>query len=199
MSVQPMTVSPAIRPCAAEALKVDDQDQDQDQDQDEDRLRDLIPRMRQFARALTRDGTAADDLVQAALERALRAWASRRKAAALQSWLFSILYRQFIDEQRRATRWRRVLEVVGAADAVHAPSAERITEGRDALAALEQLPAEQRALLVLVGVEGLSYREVAETLGVPIGTVMSRLSRARDRLRALTDGRAPTTALRIVK
>src|SRR5690606_11199905 len=88
MSVQPMTVSPAIRPCAAEALKVDDQDQDQDQD--EDRLRDLIPRMRQFARALTRDGTAADDLVQAALERALRAWASRRKAAALQSWLFSI-------------------------------------------------------------------------------------------------------------
>lgn len=197
MSVQPMTVFPAIRPCAAEALKVDDQDQDQDQD--EDRLRDLIPRMRQFARALTRDGTAADDLVQAALERALRAWASRRKAAALQSWLFSILYRQFIDEQRRATRWRRVLEVVGAADAVHAPSAERITEGRDALAALEQLPAEQRALLVLVGVEGLSYREVAETLGVPIGTVMSRLSRARDRLRALTDGHAPTTALRIVK
>lgn len=166
---------------------------------DEDRLHELIPRLRQFARALTRDATAADDLVQATLERALRAWASRSKQDALQSWLFSILYRQFIDEQRRAKRWRRVLDVVGVADEPHAPSAERVNEGRDTLAAFAELPAEQRAILLLVGVEGFSYREVADALEVPIGTVMSRLSRARDKLRRLSEGRASTPALRILK
>jgi len=166
---------------------------------DEDRLHELIPRMRQFARGLTRDATAADDLVQATLERALRAWSSRSKQDALQSWLFSILYRQFIDEQRRAKRWRRVLDVVGVADEPHAPSAERVNEGRDALAAFAELPDEQRAILLLVGVEGFSYREVADTLAVPLGTVMSRLSRARDKLRRLSEGRAPTPALRILK
>ncbi|MGQ4660550.1 sigma-70 family RNA polymerase sigma factor [Lysobacter sp. F6437] len=166
---------------------------------DEDRLHALIPRMRQFARALTRDATAADDLVQATLERALRAWSSRNKHDALQSWLFSILYRQFIDEQRRAKRWRRVLDVIGVADEPHAPSAERVNEGRDALAAFAELPDEQRAILLLVGVEGFSYREVADMLDVPIGTVMSRLSRARDKLRRLSEGRAPAPALRILK
>ena len=166
---------------------------------DEDRLHALIPRLRQFARALTRDATAADDLVQSTLERALRAWTSRNKQDALQSWLFSILYRQFIDEQRRAKRWRRVLDAVGVADEPHAPSAERVNEGRDTLAAFAELPAEQRAILLLVGVEGFSYREVADALEVPIGTVMSRLSRARDKLRRLSEGRAPTPALRILK
>lgn len=166
---------------------------------DEDRLHELIPRLRQFARALSRDATAADDLVQATLERALRAWSSRSKQDALQSWLFSILYRQFIDEQRRARRWRRLLDVVGVADEPHAPSAERVNEGRDTLAAFAELPDEQRAILLLVGVEGFSYREVADALKVPIGTVMSRLSRARDKLRRLSEGRASTPALRILK
>src|SRR5690554_2761132 len=101
---------------------------------DEDRLQQLIPRLRQFARALCHDAVNADDLVQATLERALRAWASRSREGALQSWLFSILYRQFIDEQRRAMRWRRVLEAIGVAEESHAPSAERVNEGRDTLA-----------------------------------------------------------------
>ncbi len=166
---------------------------------DEDRLHELIPRLRQFARALSRDAANADDLVQATLERALRAWSSRNKEGALQSWLFSILYRQFIDEQRRAKRWQRVLDVVGVAEEPYAPSAERVNEGRATLAAFAGLPTEQRAILLLVSVEGFSYREAADTLGVPIGTVMSRLSRAREKLRHLAEGRASTPALRILK
>ncbi|GAB2627616.1 sigma-70 family RNA polymerase sigma factor [Novilysobacter erysipheiresistens] len=166
---------------------------------DEERLHELIPRLRQFARALSRDTANADDLVQATLERALRAWSSRHKEGALQSWLFSILYRQFIDEQRRAKRWRRVLDVVGVAEEPHAPSAERVNEGRATLAAFAGLSTEQRAILLLVSVEGFSYRETADALGVPIGTVMSRLSRAREKLRHLAEGRAPTPALRILK
>ncbi|MEL1265321.1 RNA polymerase sigma factor [Pseudoxanthomonas putridarboris] len=168
-------------------------------DQDEDRLRALIPRLRQFARSLCGDGSAADDLVQATLERALRGWPSRHTQQALQPWLFSILYRQFIDERRRARRWTHLLERVGLAQEAHAPSAERVNEGRDALAAFAHLPDEQRALLMLVGVEGFSYREAADTLGVPIGTVMSRLARAREKLRQHTDGHAATPRLRILK
>lgn len=168
-------------------------------DLDEARLGELIPRLRQFARSLTRDPTSADDLVQATLERALRAWLSRRKQEALQPWLFSILYRQFIDEQRRAKRWRRLLELVGVADDHHAPSAERVNEGRAALAAFDELPAEQRAILLLVSVEGFSYREVADALAIPIGTVMSRLSRAREKLRQISDERVAAPALRLLK
>lgn len=168
-------------------------------DQDEDRLRALIPRLRQFARSLCGDGSAADDLVQATLERALRGWSSRHTRQALQPWLFSILYRQFIDERRRAKRWARLLEQVGLAQDAHAPSAERVSEGRAALAAFARLSEEQRALLMLVSVEGFSYREAADTLGVPIGTVMSRLARAREKLRQHTDGLAATPHLRILK
>ena len=161
---------------------------------DEEALQVLLPRLRRFARSLAGDPAAADDLVQAALERALRRWGSR-DAAALQPWLFSILYRQFIDEQRRGRRWQRLLALLGAQDAPSAPSPEQIHADRLQLAAFARLPAEQRALL-LVAVEGFSYREAADTLGVPIGTVMSRLSRARDRLRVAAD-EAPTPTRRL--
>lgn len=173
-------------------------------DLDEDQLRQLIPRLRRFARSLGGDAAASDDLVQSSLERALRAWSSRRNHDALQPWLFSILYRQFVDDRRRARRWQRVLEVVGVTHEHHAPSAERVNEGRAALAVFAELADEQRAILLLVSVEGFSYREVADTLGVPIGTVMSRLSRAREKLRTLSEGklsggRAAPPALRILK
>ncbi|KGM56388.1 hypothetical protein N799_04625 [Lysobacter arseniciresistens ZS79] len=166
---------------------------------DEARIGELIPRLRQFARSLVHDGAAADDLVQAALERALRAWSSRRRPDALQPWLFSILYRQFIDERRRAGRLRRLLEIVGMMEESHAPSAERVNESRAALASFGRLPEEQRVVMLLVSVEGFSYREVADTLGVPIGTVMSRLSRGRERLRQLSEGDPATPALRVLR
>ncbi|WMJ71225.1 sigma-70 family RNA polymerase sigma factor [Stenotrophomonas sp. 24(2023)] len=166
---------------------------------DDQRLRELLPALRRFARSLCHDASGADDLVQATLERALTRWRSRRDEEALKPWLFQILYRQFIDEQRRSTRWQRLVQLFGAPARDAEPSAERVHDGRASLARFNQLPAEQRALLMLVAVEGLSYREAADALGVPIGTVMSRLSRARDRLRQLDEGpsRTPTPLRRV--
>ncbi|KAF1013397.1 MAG: ECF RNA polymerase sigma factor EcfG [Stenotrophomonas maltophilia] len=163
---------------------------------DDQQLRELLPGLRRFARSLCHDGSSADDLVQAALERALSRWHSRRDQAALKPWLFQILYRQFIDEQRRSRRWQRLAGLFGASLQDSAPSAERVHDGRATLAQFDRLVPEQRALLMLVAVEGFSYREAADALGVPLGTVMSRLSRARDRLRVLDEGQAPAPSLR---
>ncbi|KAB7769134.1 RNA polymerase sigma factor [Xanthomonas maliensis] len=162
---------------------------------DDHQLQALLPPLQRFARSLSGDAAAADDLVQATLERALRRWSSRHSDDALQPWLFAILYRQFLDAQRRAARWQRVRGLFAAQQPSQSASAERVHAGRTLLASLALLPAEQRALLLLVSVEGFSYREVAETLGVPIGTVMSRLSRARERLRALNEGTTASTAV----
>lgn len=173
-------------------------------DEHEEReLQALLPALRRFARSLCADAADADDLVQATLERALSAWRGRRDQAALQPWLFSILYRRFLDERRRAARWGRLRALFAgqAADQPElAPSPERVHAGREQLAAFARLPAEQRAVLLLVAVEGFGYREAAEALGVPIGTVMSRLSRARERLHAFDQGQRPAApALRILK
>lgn len=167
---------------------------------DDLRLRELMPRLRRFAHALCGHEATADDLVQSALERAIRHWEARRDEAALQSWLFAILYRRFVDEHRRQRRWRQVLQLLGAPVQDAAPSAERVHEGRTALAAFAGLPETDRALLMLVSVEGFAYREAADMLGLPIGTVMSRLSRARARLRALceTGSAAPVPAVSIL-
>ncbi|KIQ98329.1 sigma-70 family RNA polymerase sigma factor [Lysobacter sp. A03] len=167
---------------------------------DDERLRALLPRLRRFARSLTADAASADDLVQSTLERALRRRHTRREDAALQAWLFSILYRQFMDERRRAARWHRVLALVAPQQEASSPSAERVHDGRAVLDAFEQLPTEQRALLMMVSIEGFTYREAADALGVPIGTVMSRLSRARDRLRTMDEGHTDLSAvLRVLK
>ncbi|QNN45455.1 RNA polymerase sigma factor [Thermomonas brevis] len=170
---------------------------------DERELQALLPALRRFARSLCADATDAEDLVQAALERALSGWRGRRDRAALQPWLFSILYRRFLDERRREARWSRLRALfAGRAEEEPelAPSPERVHAGREQLAAFVRLPAEQRAVLLLVAVEGFGYREAAETLGVPVGTVMSRLSRARERLHALDAGdRTDAPALRILK
>ncbi|WNG24175.1 sigma-70 family RNA polymerase sigma factor [Cystobacter fuscus] len=165
---------------------------------DEAELRDLIPRLRRFARALTHDSTAADDLVQASLERAVSRWKSRHEADSLQAWLFSILYRRFLDERKRAGRFSLLLDVFRGPRDV-APSAEEVVIARASLESFGRLPPEQRALMLLVAVEGLSYGEAAEALGVPIGTVMSRLSRARKALRELTDNDVSPPSLRVLK
>lgn len=167
-------------------------------------LPELLPRLRRFAQSLTRDPSSADDLVQASLERALRGWASKRDEGNLRAWLFAILYRQFIDQHRRSRRTGRMLEwLIGRDDSQ--PSAERSVVAQSTLAAFERLNPEQRALLYWVSVEGLSYKEIAQMLDVPLGTVMSRLSRARQTLRELSDGeitRSPPVrppSMRIVK
>lgn len=166
----------------------------------DDQLRELLPRLRRFAYWLTRDSSNADDLVQSTMERALSRWDSRRDDTALRPWLFAIAYRQFLDGKRRARRYAGVLDFLRGGSAGEQPSVEREVIAQSAVQALELLPEEQRHLLLWVSVEGLSYREVANLLEIPIGTVMSRLSRARAALRRLGDGEVPKTpALRLLK
>ena len=156
---------------------------------DDDTLRALIPRLRRFARSLASDPATADDLVQATLERALTHGAGLRSGDALQSWLFSVLYRRFVDDRRRATRWKRIAWLFAAEDDARPATPEQVFDARAGLAGFAHLPTEQRALLLLVSVEGLAYREAAEVLGIPIGTVMSRLYSARQRLAQVLEDR----------
>lgn len=164
----------------------------------DEQLRLLLPRLRRFALSLTRQPSSADDLVQSCLERALSSRAHKRPESDLRAWLFSILYRQFLDAHRRSRRYARMLEFFTGRDDAQ-PSVERTVVAQSTLAAFDRLNAEQRALLLWVSVEGLSYKEVAEILQVPVGTVMSRLSRARQALRQLSDGEISSPSLRILK
>ena len=158
-----------------------------------------IPALRRYAWALLRDHEAADDLVQDTLERAISRWSQRRQEGDLRAWLFTIQRNLFLNGVRqRKTRGTQVGEE--ALNDVHAAGTNPESHAglRDILAGLDALSEEQRSLLLLVGVEDLSYDQAAKVLGIPLGTVMSRLSRARARLREfMENGRS--TALRRVK
>jgi RNA polymerase sigma-70 factor (ECF subfamily) len=151
-----------------------------------------IPELRRFARALLRgDRESADDLVQDCLERALSRCHQCRSEGDLRSWIYTILYNRFLsDEQRR--RRRPGHDTLTGVLEEDFPRSDGGQEGalvqRDLLRGFAQLPEEQRSVLLLVGVEDFSYAEAARILGVPIGTVMSRLSRGRERLREYMDG-----------
>ena len=164
----------------------------------DEQLRELMPSLRRFALSLTRHASNADDLVQNCLERALGSVASKRPDGDLRAWLFTILYRQFVDNHRRTRRYARMLEFFTGRDDAQ-PSTERTVMAQSTLHAFDQLSTEQRALLLWISVEGLSYQQVADILEVPIGTVMSRLSRARQALRALSEGEITRPALRRLK
>jgi RNA polymerase sigma-70 factor, ECF subfamily len=152
-----------------------------------------IPSLRRYARALLRDRDAADDLVQDTLVRALPRVESVDDGRPLRPWLFTIMHNLHVSRWRRLKR--RPTLVTDAVLAV-APSQAAYVDAATTLDLLGALPDEQRQVLLLVAVEGLSYAEVAALLGVPIGTVMSRLSRARDRLSVLTGRREATSAER---
>jgi RNA polymerase sigma-70 factor (ECF subfamily) len=164
-----------------------------------------IPRLRRYARSLVFDASAADDLVQTALERALSHWHQFDQRRDILVWTLSIAHNAYMDDRRRHARMplaeARADDARGASiDARHAAETPDIGLRLDLVAALQRLPLEQREPLLLVTLEQLSYAECAELLRIPIGTVMSRISRARVALRALLDGRAPvaTQALRRV-
>jgi RNA polymerase sigma-70 factor (ECF subfamily) len=155
-----------------------------------------IPRLRRYARALTGDGVRADDLVQDTLERAWSKFALWRRGSDLRAWLFSIMHNVFVNQLD--ARARRLEEALPEAfDIPVAPAQERALEIRDLCAALAQLSPEYREVLLLVGLEELQYEEVAKVLGVPLGTVMSRLSRGRERLRNIMSGTLQTTLRRV--
>lgn len=156
----------------------------------------LIPRLRRYARALVGDRAAADDLVQDTLE---RAWAKLhlfRGGTDLRAWLFTVMHNVHVNQVRAA-------RPTDALDEELPELAQRAVQGdalvvRDLERALAALPAAQREVLLLVALEDLSYEEAAQVLGIPIGTVMSRLARAREKLRVLMTGKGGTK-LQVVK
>jgi RNA polymerase sigma-70 factor (ECF subfamily) len=157
-----------------------------------------IPALRRYAFALLRDHDRADDLVQDTLERALSRWLLRRTDGDVRAWLFTIL-RNLHVSRWRSERRRAGSVVIDESTMPGVPARqEAALEVHDVLAAIDQLPEEQKSLLLLVGVEDFSYDDAARILGMPIGTVMSRLSRARQRLRALVET-GKVTLLRRVK
>lgn len=159
-----------------------------------------IPSLRRYARALCGDKAQADDLVQDCLERALSRLPSWRRGGDVRPWLFTILRHLWIDEMRRRNARPGLVDLDDHADtlAVATPPAQgHALALRDLAGALAMLAPEQRETLLLVGLEGLSYAQVAEVTGVPVGTVMSRLKRGRDRLSQVLHDGGP--ALRRVK
>ena len=164
---------------------------------DGQRIVELIPRLRRYARALAGDRARADDLVQDTLERAWNKLHLWRPDSDLRAWLFTVMHNVHVN-QVRASRNHATLDDEGAEMAVAAVQGASL-EIRDLERALALLPAEQREVLLLIALEDMSYAEVAGTLGIPIGTVMSRLSRAREKLRVLMHGAAVGAKLQVVK
>jgi RNA polymerase sigma-70 factor (ECF subfamily) len=156
-------------------------------------LSELLPRLRRFAHALSRNSADADDLTQATVERALRSREQWQPGTRLDSWLYRIMRNLWIDTARARTR-REMHE---------GPEEEAILVGEDprdaidasielkrAMAAMERLPDEQREVVALILIEGFGYREASEMLGLPIGTVSSRLVRGRTALMEMLGGAA---------
>jgi RNA polymerase sigma-70 factor (ECF subfamily) len=160
---------------------------------DADAIVELIPRLRRYARALAGERGVADDLVQDTLERAMRKFHLWRPGD-LRAWLFSIMHNVFINHVRskRNAPTDELGEYAGAG------TPDWVTDAHDLERALAQLPAEQREVVLMVSLEDMSYGEVSRALGIPIGTVMSRLSRGREKLRRHMDGEATRPNLKAV-
>jgi RNA polymerase sigma-70 factor (ECF subfamily) len=162
-----------------------------------ERLVDLIPRLRRYARALVSDRASADDLVQDTLERAWTKLHLYRRGTDLRAWLFTVMHNVHVNKVRAARG-------TDSLDEDMPELSQRGTQGdslivRDLDRSISLLPADQRSVLLLVTLEDMSYEEVARTLGIPMGTVMSRLSRAREKLRAMMQGQSAASKLKVVK
>jgi RNA polymerase sigma factor (sigma-70 family) len=154
-----------------------------------DLIEPVIPSLRRYARTFVRDLGVADDLVQDTLERAISRWHQRRADGNTRTWLFTILHNLAINHLRRAARRGRELPLddAGDSDVAVRSTQEDALRHDEILAAVGQLPDDQRSVLLLVSIEDVSYAEAARILDIPIGTVMSRLARARARLLKLVE------------
>jgi RNA polymerase sigma-70 factor (ECF subfamily) len=157
-----------------------------------------IPRLRRYALSLADDPAAADDLVQDCLERAIRKRHLWKRHGSIRNWLYRILYNVYLNQapQRRRARSHMTLD-----DMPQVPAEPARQEGqlacKDITAAMQTLSPEQRAAIALTALEGLSYDEAAGVLGIPIGTLRSRLARGREQLRHLYDGSQPAVLRRV--
>ncbi len=163
---------------------------------DRDSIIPHIPRLRRYARLLTGDAHRADDLVQDTLERACLKWQlwhpGADPALQLRAWLFTVMHNLFVNQVRSRAGMQR--DTVDAEDLELEGPAPDVGLRMDLLRAVMQLPEDHREVLLLVALEDFSYAEAAILIGVPIGTVMSRLSRARQRLTELMEGAPPAKA-----
>lgn len=165
-----------------------------------DEIEAAVPALRRYARALTRDADRADDLVQDCIERALRKQGLFRPTGPLLAWLYRVLlnlYRNSLRQTRRHGGEPLDLDAMLVEPSIAAPQPGRIALS-EMSRAIDRLPSEQREALLLVALEGLSYQDAAAVLEIPAGTLMSRLSRAREKLRQLT-GAPEEPRLRTVK
>ena len=162
-------------------------------DKDVIRIEAEIPRLRRYARALLHDHDRADDLVQETLLRGLDKINLYRSGTDLRAWLFTIMHNQYVNSVRRSVRQRDTIVVEKLP--VASPAAQLANvELRDLERAIARLNVEQRTTLLLIGLEGMKYEEVAQICDVPIGTVRSRLCRAREELRRMMEGRGAVPA-----
>lgn len=162
-----------------------------------DHVEPMIPALRRYARALLREPAAADDLVQDCLEKVITYWDSRRNHDDTRSWVFTILHNLAMTAMRRHAGARHVHIAID--DIAESQMATRATQEdalrlRDLMSAVNALPLDQRSVLLLVSVEDMSYAEAARVLDIPVGTVMSRLSRAREKLLKGIETGAPAAA-----
>jgi RNA polymerase sigma-70 factor, ECF subfamily len=150
---------------------------------------DQIPALRRYARALTGERHAADELVQDSLERAWGRFHLWRPGTDVRAWLFTIMHNLYANAVRKAKR-APAYAPLAEANSVSAiqPNAEASIEVSNLIQALASLPDGQREVLLLISLEGLTYEQASQVLGIPIGTVMSRLSRAREHLRQIMSG-----------
>ncbi len=158
-----------------------------------------LPPLRRFARALCGDAALADDLVQDCVERAITKSHLYDSDRPLRAWLYTVLRNLYISGLRRngrSTIVKNVDDLIDGEGAVPPQQEERLAVG-SVSAALDRLTPQHREVIVLVGLEEMSYRDVAEILGVPVGTVMSRLSRARQHLRSILEDRGHTVLRRV--
>jgi RNA polymerase sigma-70 factor (ECF subfamily) len=159
-----------------------------------------IPHLRRYARALTGEMTRADDLVQDTLERAWIKFHLWKPTLDLRPWLFAIMHNLYVNQVRANARREQVaLSDEDASALATRANQSDILEVNDIAACLEHLSGEQREVLLLVSLEDLSYLQVAEILGIPVGTVTSRLARARVRLKALLDGEPGQPVLKVIR
>jgi RNA polymerase sigma-70 factor, ECF subfamily len=156
-----------------------------------------IPRLRRYARALTGDRIAADDLVQDTLERAWNKLHLWQRGSDMRAWMFSIMHNTFINHIRKNQLVTTSMDDE-ALDVSTSATHENLLEMRDLASSIGKLPYEYREVILLIGLEQMQYEEVAQVLGIPLGTVMSRLSRGRERLRTIMAGES-APALRRVK
>ena len=160
-----------------------------------------LPHLMRYARALKRDATAADDLVQDCVGRALAKLHLFQAGTNMRAWLFTILHNIHRQDLRTASRRIQTSVMDEVVENQHGTAA---TQGnslmiRDLDQAMGYLPAEQKEVLLLIGLEDMSYKEVSEVLDIPVGTVMSRLSRGREKLKRLMEGEELAPVLRSVK